>query len=132
MAHKKGGIPLELLSREQNLTFRQAEQQLLGATHESFGAALCRNWNFPLQLMYVAECHHEPMQLPASDRVLPAIVHVADFLAARTGMGYTRTVEVDTVDQQILHALGLSEADIEAVADTLHEAIQETEQLYSS
>ena len=31
----------ELLSREQSLTFRQLEQQVLGATHESFGAALC-------------------------------------------------------------------------------------------
>lgn len=121
----------ELLSREQSLTFRQLEQQVLGATHESFGAALCRNWNFPVQFMYVAGCHHEPMQLSARDCVLPAIVHVADILAAGTGMGYTRTVEADTVDQQILIALDLSEDDIKALAETLPDAIQETQQVFS-
>ncbi|TWT60906.1 HDOD domain-containing protein [Rubinisphaera italica] len=121
----------EVLASEPNLAFRQVEERVLGATHESFGAALCRKWQFPLKLEHVVRFHHKPMLLPESDRVLPAIIHVADILAARTGIGYTRTVETVQVDQQILNELDLSEDDIEAVADTLPDAILETQQLFN-
>ena len=120
----------EILFCAPGLTFRQAEERVLGATHESFGAVLCRKWNFPMQFVHVAGFHHEPMQLPESDCVLPAIVHVADILASHTGLGYSRTVETDTIDQQILNVLGLREDDIEAIAEMLPDAIRETEQLF--
>ena len=122
---------IDTLPGEQSLTFRQAEARVLGATHEAFGAALFRKWKFPKKLEDVAGFHHRPMQLPESDRMLPAIVHVADILAARTGLGYTRTVETDAIDQQVLNTLGLSKDDLEAIAKTLPGAIQETQQLFS-
>jgi len=121
----------EVLASEPSLTFRQAEKRVLEETHESFGAALCRNWQFPLKLENVVRFHHQPMLLSEADRVLPAIIHVADILAARTGIGYTRTVETDQVDPQILNALGLCEEDIEAVADSLPDEILETKQLFN-
>ena len=122
---------LETLSDEQSLTFLQAEERVLGATHESFGAGLCRKWKFPRKLECVAGFHHRPMQLPESDRALPAIVHVADILAVRIGAGYTRTVETEAVDRLVLSALNLGEPDIEAVAKTLPDATQEAQQLLS-
>lgn len=122
---------IEILSDEQSLTFRQAEEQVLGATHESFGAAICRKWKFPMKLEYVVGFHHRPLELPAADRTLPAIVHVADILAARIGIGYTRTVETEAVDPQVISSLNLSESDIEAVAETLPDAIRESQQLLS-
>ena len=123
---------IELLADDQSLTFRQAEEQLLGATHEAFGAGLCRKWKFPVTLEHVAGWHHQPMQLSEADRTLPAIVHVADVLAALINAGYTRTVEVEAVDPEVLCSLNLSEPDIEAVAETLPEAVQETQQLLSA
>ena len=122
---------INILSDDQSLTFRQAEEQLLGATHESFGAALCRKWKFPVHLEHVAGCHHQPMQLPEADRTLPAIVHVADVLAARIGAGYTRTVETKAVDPEVLSLLNLGESDMEALAESLPDAIEEAQQLLS-
>ena len=74
-------------------------------------------------------CHHQPMQLPEADRMLPAIVHVADVLAARIGAGYTRTVETEVVDSEVLSLLDLGEPDMESLAETLPETIEETQQL---
>ena len=122
---------LEALSNEQSLTFLQAEERILGATHESFEAALCRKWKFPRKLEYVAGFHHRPMQLPESDRTLPAIVHVADILAVWIGAGYTRTVETEAIDPLVLSSLNLGEPDIEAVTETLPAATQEVQQLLS-
>ena len=122
---------IEFLTGEPSLTFRQAEEQILGATHESFGTGLCRNWKFPAYLEYVAGYHHRPMELPEADRRLPEIVHVADVLAARIGAGYTRTVETESIAPEVLSSLNLCEADIEALAETLPDVIQEAEQLLS-
>jgi len=119
------------LSDDQNLTFLKAEEQTLGATHESFGAALCRKWKFPVNLEYVAGFHHCPMELQDAQRTLPAIVHVADVMAARIGVGYTRTVESTMVDHEIFKALNLSETDLADLEKSLPEAIEDTQQLLS-
>lgn len=120
------------LSADDDLNFRQAEEQVLGATHEMFGAVLCRRWRFPVILRSVVGHHHRPLDLPEEERVLPAIVHVADILAARIGAGYTRTVETTQVDPQILSLLNLDEADVEAIAEALPAAIEEAQQLLSN
>ena len=122
---------VDMLAEGQDLTFRQAEQQLLGATHESFGMALCRKWKFPENMENAAGFHHQPLLLAEAERTMPAIVHVADVMAARIGVGYTRTVDAETVDPEVLSLLDLSEADLEALAETLPTAVEETQQLLS-
>ncbi|QDT41371.1 HDOD domain protein [Gimesia alba] len=118
-----------IVSHEQNTTFRQAEEQVLGATHELFGAFICREWKFPPQFEHVARYHHHPMQLPQTDRNLPAIVHVADILAAQIHEGYTRTVESESIAPEILSILNLSESDIETLGESLRDSIHEAHQL---
>lgn len=120
---------ISIVSHEQNTTFRQAEEQVLGATHELFGAFICREWKFPPQFEHVARYHHHPMQLPETDRNLPAIVHVADILAAQIHEGYTRTVESENIDPEILSILNLSESDIESLGESLRDLIHEAHQL---
>lgn len=71
------------------------------------------------------------MQLPEADRLLPAMVHVADVLAARIGIGYTRTVEAKAIDPEILSFLNLNEADLEAFIETLPDVIEEAQLLLS-
>ncbi len=122
---------LEQFFGEPRLSFRGAETQVLGATHEAFGAGLCRKWKFPLQLEHVAGYHHRPLQLSEQDRLLPAIVHVADIIAVRLGIGYTGTVESPVVDPAVLQFLKLDEGDLESVEDSLTDAITEATQFLS-
>lgn len=120
---------IQTTSQNEHITFRQAENDILDANHELFGGYICRDWNFPAQFEYAARFHHDPLQLPIEDQPLPLIIHVADVLAARLGEGYSRTVETQTVDPEVLSALDLSEADIETIMESLAEIIQETHQL---
>lgn len=122
---------VDLLAAEPELSFRKAEQQIFAATHEDFGAALCRRWQFPQHLEFVAGCHHQPLELPESARRLGAIVHVADILAARSGAGYGRTVDSLEIDPAILQTLNLNEAQIDDVAAHLQEALSEAQQLFA-
>lgn len=121
----------DLLSQDSNLTLRQAELQILGATHEAFGAGLCRQWRFPVHLEYVAGYHHRPTELTDANQMLPAIIQVADILARQLGVGLPGRAEAETVDAQLLQLLHLTELDIEAVAESLPAAIEEAHRLLS-
>ncbi len=105
------------------LSFRDAETAHLGADHEAFGGALCVTWRFPVALQQVTAYHHRPLELPIADRALTAIVHVADHLAARAGVGYARTVNIEAIDPVLLNALRLSDRDLDAVVDVLAEQV---------
>lgn len=120
---------IDLLAREPNKTFREAEQQILGATHEQFGACICREWHFPPQFELITRFHHAPLQLPEHVRPLPAVIHAADILSTHCSNGYARTVETDTIDPDVLRAINLTEANISELKESLPELIQEAQQL---
>ncbi len=123
---------IELLSSDEEITFRAAEQRVFEATHELYGARLCRQWRLPVHLEWVAGFHHEPESLEENNRRLPAIVHVADILAAQLAEGYTRTVEQTGPSPAVLGAARLQAGDVEHVFGRLPDAIEETRQLFST
>ena len=108
---------------EPSLGFRDAETRFIGANHEAFGEALCVTWRFPIALQRVTAYHHRPLELSDSVRALTAIVHVADHLAARAGVGYGRTVDGADIDRALLAALRLTDDDLDAVAGTLADQV---------
>ena len=109
------------------ITFRDAEARILGATHEDFGAGICRKWQFPKFLVDVAGTHHDPLSCEEDTLPFSAVVHVADVMAARLGIGFTGTVETDEVDPRILQLLQLSQRDLDEVADELLAALEESQ-----
>jgi HD-like signal output (HDOD) protein len=115
------------LTQDETLTFREAEREVLGASHEDFGAGLCRAWNFSESLQFVTGWHHRPWELAEAQRGLPTLVHIADVLAARNGLGYARTVETGSIAPDLLRSVNLTEADLDAAARALPEAISESQ-----
>lgn len=93
---------------EPHVRFLDLEETVLGATHEEFGGALCDAWKFPPAIAHACRSHHDVRVLPADSGVMPAVVHVADAIAARLGEGFTRTVEPTAPHAETLHALGLT------------------------
>src|SRR5437016_1525132 len=71
--------------------FCQIETEVLGADHQLFGQALAARWRFPRGLRTAIGYHHRPMDLAVENREIAAIVHIADVLACRTGIGFSLT-----------------------------------------
>lgn len=113
------------------VTLRQAETAVLGATHEQFGAALCKAWKFPLSFAHVTGFHHRPMELAESNRTLTALVHIADILAANLQLGYSRTVEAQVVAPELLAMLNLNTAMLDEVRVALPPAMAEASTMLS-
>ncbi|MBU0513213.1 MAG: HDOD domain-containing protein [Proteobacteria bacterium] len=79
-------IRLVQTSHEQNITFREAEQKILGVSHDEIGELYAKFRNFPPRLLPALARHH----LPALDNDytrLDLVVHVADVVVNRLGVG---------------------------------------------
>ncbi len=121
-----------LEATDRGLSFREAEAQLIGATHEQFGYELCKVWKFPTNLQHVAGYHHRPLDLPEINRGMTALVHVADFITRDLKLGFTGDVEGETPDPALLEFLKLGPKAIEEVAAKLPDAMKEASSIFTS
>lgn len=110
-------------------SFRDAERRIIGATHEDFGLALCRNWGFPEMFQHAVGHHHDPSALKDEGRRIAGIICLADHLAARSGVGFTGTVDPSVFPTYMLDELGLSAATVVEISEKLPEAAGLADQL---
>jgi len=124
---------VQVLEKVENesIPFREAELQVIGATHEQFGKALCEKWKFPASLARVAGHHHEPTRLDPESRALACLVHAADVLAGETGVGYAGTVAHEKIDEQVLAELKLTGDALDEIRNELPEAARVADTLMS-
>jgi len=122
---------IDKLDADPKLTLREAEQQVLGANHEHFGAGLCKLWKFPSSFAYVTGFHHHPQDLAANNRTLTSLVHVADIMATQQQVGFSRGVEQTAPEPEVLARLELSEKNIQEVAEQMPNAVDEAKAIFT-
>ncbi|MEM7627691.1 MAG: HDOD domain-containing protein [Planctomycetota bacterium] len=126
---------IEALAKVENegCTLREAEYACIGATHEMFGAGLCKLWKFPTSFQYVTGFHHHPMDLAEKNRALACLVHIADHIAGKMELGFAHDVRLDSpIDPQIMATLNLNESAIEEICAQLPEAMEEAKGIFQS
>jgi HD-like signal output (HDOD) protein len=76
------------LTRKENISISEAEERVMGASHDTVGGWLMEKWKLPEAFVQVARYHHSV--LPASDqyRTMVAIIALADIFARLTHHGF--------------------------------------------
>lgn len=122
----------EVIARHQTEggDFCKIEQEILGADHQAFGMALATKWRFPMNLCTAIGYHHKPMDLAPVSRELGVLIHVADVLACRAGVGFSATAQHDTYDTEMLALLKIDEAAVEQVMAKLPEEVATTQSIF--
>jgi len=98
------------LVENEKLSFVTAEYQVLGITHQEIGNFLAEKWNLPKILSDSMLNHHEPSK-NKGDNILSAIVHLADFMTQKFGIGNFSWDENYTLDEGIISILKLGNLD---------------------
>ncbi len=106
------------------VSFRQAEERVLGTNHEAVGKALTEQWKFPRSFQYVSGYHHNPTELAAENRLLAIVTHISDVLCANRSLGLKMTVEANEVLDSYLAELHLTREQLEAVNNKLEEELE--------
>jgi len=91
--------------RSANLSFYQAETEILGTTHAEIGSALAEIWSLPVNLVEVIAFHHD-FRSDAQNSRLVALVQISDMLVRKNGVGSggdDLIPEVDPLAWQVLN-----------------------------
>jgi len=77
---------IEKLVKDEELSFKEAQLEVLGLTHENIGFILAENWNLPVQLCEVIKNHHNPQEA-LDNEIITSIVHLVDYMTQRFQIG---------------------------------------------
>ncbi|MBX3395730.1 MAG: HDOD domain-containing protein [Phycisphaerae bacterium] len=112
--------------------FCELEQQVIGADHQAFGAALAGKWRFPQPLCTTIGYHHKPHVLAPAMRELPTLVCIADILVSRLGMGFCTYGEDMEIPMEFLDVVKLTPEAVQNVMDQLPEQVALVENIFAS
>ena len=114
----------------QNITFKEAERQVLGFDHTQVGAAVANNWHFPSSLQCIIRYYHKPLE--AKGCFLEAsIVHLADMMCRKMEIGNGVDDSSYPEDERVPRSLGLSESDIQQVIRAFDEKMERVNALFA-
>lgn len=116
------------LVKEENLEYSEAESEVLGWTHSEIARSLVERWNLPPSLSDVISYHHKPSDQEGDNR-LTAIVHLADFMTQKMGVGDFDWDKRFRFDKEVIDILNLGDEDyledfIESYRDIFHQQIE--------
>jgi putative nucleotidyltransferase with HDIG domain len=96
----------------ENLSLIAAEEMLLGMNHVQVGGLLAKTWGLPPCLVDAITHHHYPPMATTSPQ-LAAIVHVADVICLRLGIGFTHQQFLPQANPEALRILEITETEVE-------------------
>lgn len=88
--------------------FRSAEREVMGLTHEEIGSHLAQRWNLPPTLNDAILNHHDPGS-SHQNRVLSALVNLADYMTERLGVGNFNWDSGTQISQSAIEILRLGD-----------------------
>lgn len=126
------------LTRKENVTINEAEERIMGASHDTVGGWIMEKWKLPELFVQVARFHHSVM--PASDkhRTVVAVISLADLFARLTQHGFDGNMDgvvvTDTPAFQVLVKKNPKLGDMDMVKlvwdlDSANDEINEMEEL---
>ena len=112
------------LVESQQMRYLSAEQKVLGFTHQDIGQFLAEKWNLPAILAEGILHHHQP-SLADEEKVLAAIVHLADYMTVRFSMGNFEWDDNMSLDTNIIEILNLGDEQyVESFIESYYDLFQ--------
>ncbi len=103
---------------DDNISFIDAENKILGFNHAEVGARVAEKWNLPPETVEAIQLHHSPEDAQVNPR-LTAIVHLADAISVSMGIGMGIDGLLYPMSGEAMQLLGLDELEIENVISEL-------------
>ncbi|MCU7497144.1 MAG: HDOD domain-containing protein [Ignavibacteria bacterium] len=99
-------IKIQELAEQENLSYKQAQQEVIGLEHQQIGNLLAQRWNLPLSLSDSILYHHTP-SMAEQNVPLAAIVHLADYMTVKLDTGCFQWDGNFELDKKIITILNL-------------------------
>ena len=108
------------------ISFREAELEILEVDHAEIGQWLSREWNLPEKLSIPIAGHHEPdTAVKFKDRV--AVVHISDAIVRACGIGNGGDPWVGQISKKAWDTIGMDKVDLPKLMKKIIEDLEEVE-----
>ena len=105
-----------------NMSFLEAEKEILGFDHAEIGGKVAEKWNLPKALVDSIGHHHTP-ENSNINQLLVSIVHVADAITMMMGVGLGLDGLAYNLSPVAIDALGLTERDFENIISNVSDLV---------
>jgi len=114
--------------RHRNLTFIEAEKEIIGIDHAELGARVAEKWNFSPQMVNIIKNHHFPDRSSFTDLAV-SIVYLADSVCMMIGIGIGADGLSYRYDQDVLDRLNFSATELQLTIAAFWEKLNGVEEL---
>ena len=115
-----------------DINFMECERRIIGADHQAFGVGLTTKWKFPRHLRAAVGFHHNPETLSVELRNIATLLQMADIICCQEQLGFYLTAQHDTITEEMMDALGVTEENVAELRDILPDLLAEAESTLSS
>ena len=116
------------LVQQKDISFIDAEKEIIGIDHAELGAKVAERWQFSPALVNIIRNHHHPEKSTADDLSIP-IVYLADAICMMIGVGVGADGLSYRYHQEVLDRLNFSDVDLQITIAEFWEKLKGVEEL---
>jgi len=106
---------------EEQQTYLNAEQQILGFDHAEVAAQVCQKWRIPEVISSAIRYHHSPSS--SLEVELAFILHMADYISLMSGEGYEDDDYLYELEEGTMNYLAFNQNDISELTFEFMESV---------
>lgn len=109
------------------------EKKIIGLAHSDIGAFLCQQWGLPDAVVLALGLHHKrfaDLPLTPDQKMLVAMVSLADFIAWLLGAGSVRIARNSILQPEVEELIPLREIDLQELISTTNLEINDIAEFY--
>ena len=115
---------------EEHISFAEAENQVLGVSHEEIGEKVAQKWKLPEALVRCIRHHHRPSELQPPDPLVDT-VHLADCVCMLLGIGLGSDGLHYRADPAVMERHNLRVSDLEVTGASVMTELRRLEELFA-
>ncbi len=112
-----------------NITFNQAEKEIMGFNHQEVGEKILEKWNFPPVLKNIVRFYEDPENAPAEYKTEVSIVHLANVIAIMAGIGIGSDGLYHQLSEFAVKTIGMTEDQLSQIYAKTPEMIKQIKDL---
>jgi len=112
-----------------NITFNQAEQEIMGFNHQQVGEKILAKWNFPEILRMIVLYYNNPEEAPAETQMEVSIVHIANVLSLMSGIGVGSDGLFHEISPFAIKKIGLTEDELMEIFSKIPETLKQLKEI---
>jgi putative nucleotidyltransferase with HDIG domain len=112
---------IESFMEKEEKTFLDAESQYFGFNHAEIASEVCKKWNFPESINHAIKHHHQPGNSDGNE--LSYILHMADYIAVLSGLGYDSDDILYELEEGTMDHLSITNEDVSGIVPKVTESV---------